>query len=187
MEDFDTDHLDHYLAMYLFEQEVMEEVKRVAERPEEYAQVLAIMWTDTKRKLAVQCQEAAFDMIEGMFRLQRLGFDRVEEYGAVRKRDRRTARARHGLEKSPERTAESQRIAEGAPPAPPAYYDDMSDVGFTRAVQRLVGEGGLTVRDAAEAVGCSLPTIQRWIHGGALPHPNMRPHALRALRDMMAK
>ena len=70
--------LEHFLAMYLFEQEVMEEARKVAEGPEAYARVLAIMWCETKTGLRDECERRALDVIDGMRRLEVLGFDRVK-------------------------------------------------------------------------------------------------------------
>lgn len=85
------------LAIFYFEQLVMDDAKRIAERPEEYAQVLAIMWNETKLGVRRRCEQLAIDTIDGMARLHRLGFERVEEYGKLRASDRRPLRQRHGL------------------------------------------------------------------------------------------
>jgi hypothetical protein len=92
-----NDSLRRLLAIYLFEQDVMDEAKKIAERPEEYAQVLAIMWTETKLDLRAQYEKMALETLEGIARLQRLDFNRVDEFADVRSFDRRTLRARHGL------------------------------------------------------------------------------------------
>lgn len=97
MDDFTIQRLHRLLAIYLFEQHVMDEAKMIAERPEEYAQVLAIMWTETRLDLRAKYEEMAIETLEGMLRLQRLDFDRVDEFAAVRRGDRRTLRARHGI------------------------------------------------------------------------------------------
>jgi hypothetical protein len=93
-----NDSLRRLLAIYLFEQDVMDEAKKIAERPEEYAQVLAIMWTETKLDLRAQYEKMALETLEGIARLQRLDFDRVDEFADVRSFDRRTLRARHGVD-----------------------------------------------------------------------------------------
>jgi hypothetical protein len=96
MEDLTIQRLHRLLAIYLFEQDVMEEAKLIAERPEEYAQVLAIMWTETKLDLREKYEVMALETLEGMARLHRLDFERVDEFANVRHADRRTLRARHG-------------------------------------------------------------------------------------------
>lgn len=95
MDEFTIQRLHRLLAIYLFEQDVMDEAKSIAERPEEYAQVLAIMWTETKLDLRAKYEEMALETLEGMERLHRLAFDRVDEFAKVRRSDRRTLRARH--------------------------------------------------------------------------------------------
>lgn len=85
------------LAIYYFEQDVMDEAKKIAERPEEYAQVLAIMWTETKLDLRTKYEDMAIETIAGMRRLYALQLDRADEYAEVRRDDKRTLRARHGF------------------------------------------------------------------------------------------
>lgn len=54
---------------------------------------------------------------------------------------------------------------------------------FSNIVKRLMARKGLSVDDVAHRIGCSKPTVQRWIDGRNQPHPAMWKWVIKDLRE----
>ncbi len=53
--------------------------------------------------------------------------------------------------------------------------DPNNNQQFMHLLLFTMQELSLTVRDVAEMIGVSLPTVERWMNGQSTPHPAMRP------------
>lgn len=61
------------------------------------------------------------------------------------------------------------------------------DAGFQKIIATVLDGKFLTVKDLAHRLGASFPAIRRWSEGKSSPHPIMRKHIFKAIKDLLDK
>lgn len=59
------------------------------------------------------------------------------------------------------------------------------DAGFRKIISAILDGKFLTIRDVAHSVGAGGTTVGRWRDGKNSPHPYMRKHVFKALKELL--
>ncbi|MDE2001590.1 MAG: winged helix-turn-helix domain-containing protein [Patescibacteria group bacterium] len=60
---------------------------------------------------------------------------------------------------------------------------DEDDAGFQMIIRILLDEGFVSERELARMVDVSIPTVSRWRDGITRPHPLMRKHLWKCIKE----